>query len=677
MDDLQRDLEKEQLAFLIAMDAIRDGIDDDSDPLLMFKQICQLLREYFGATASALLLVQADDEGDDIIVHQGMPQDMAHDLGREAMHFITPEAFAHSTWQHTLGLRIVLDNDGQIAGGIVLAHDTRPFTEAHRQLLQLAESQIDSAVMQARTLWRLRKRNRELEAIYHIDRLRDDAPDEETLYSHYLRRLQKDYQAQLCQLILRASDTDELETQHLIDGYHLSATDLQHLIEYTRDVRTPLRLLAPAQIGTFHLLTAPFIIGGERLGAVIIGRDDAFSVHDVRLLMAMTSQMDSAIVKSRAVTQLRQRNRELEAIYAIDHIRDQENDFDQMLRRVLIKLCETVASETGYIMLYDARREDELDLRATTSHILTDKPMYVDVIKRISRDALDAETVVIRNNLGGDVHSIIAIPLILNERIIGVFGALNSDHPAGFDANDGRVLKAITSQVDTAVFERLERRRMRQVLSRSVDPKVLEHLLTRADDSILSGERAILSVLFADLRGSTEWVETTDPEEIVRSLNTFLGMMTDVIFKYGGTLDKFVGDEVIALFGSPVEMTTHAYQAAQAAIEMQAVHHRLQREYQKRGRYIPDMGVGVSSGEVLTGEIGTPVQTDFTAIGRVMNLGARLCSSANGGQIIISENTYDFIKDYAQVREREQVPLKGIARTVQTYELLRMVDDPE
>src|SRR5690606_36925742 len=134
------------------------------------------------------------------------------------------------------------------------------------------------------------------------------------------------------------------------------------------------------------------------------------------------------------------------------------------------------------------------------------------------------------------------------------------------------------------VFERLERRQMRKVLSRSVDPKVLEHLLQRADDTVLAGERVVLSVLFADLRGSTEWAERTDPEELVNILNEFLSKMTDVIFKHGGTLDKFVGDEVIALFGCPVAMENHYQHAVRAALEMQAVHKKLQQQFADRGR---------------------------------------------------------------------------------------------
>jgi adenylate cyclase len=210
---------------------------------------------------------------------------------------------------------------------------------------------------------------------------------------------------------------------------------------------------------------------------------------------------------------------------------------------------------------------------------------------------------------------------------------------------------------------------MRKVLSRSVDPKVLDHLLERANDTILAGERKVLTVLFADLRGSTEWAERTEPEELVSTLNIFLGRMVDVIFNHGGTLDKFVGDEVIALFGTPLKMTDHALCAAQTALHMQQVHAQIRAEIEAQGRELPPMGIGISSGEVIAGEIGSPVRTDYTAMGRVMNLGARLCSAARPGQIVISRTTYDMIQSQADVQPLEPIALKGIGDQIQAYEL--------
>ncbi len=299
------------------------------------------------------------------------------------------------------------------------------------------------------------------------------------------------------------------------------------------------------------------------------------------------------------------------------------------------------------------------------------------MVQQFSRQALATGRLVYDNQVRSElIRSIVSVPLILNEKIIGVFGAVNSSNARGFSSEDRRLLSAITSQVDTAIFERMEQRRMRSLLSRSVDPKVLNFLMQHADAAhLLAGERAVISVLFADLRGSTQWAEHTEPEELVNVLNQFLGKMTDIIFKYGGTLDKFVGDQVIGLFGSPLFLPDHAERAAAAALEMQAIHNDLTAELVRRGHELPPMGVGISSGEAITGEIGPPIRTDFTAIGRVMNLGARLCSAAGPEQIFISQVTYDLVKSRSQVRVLEPLLLKGISQPAPVYELIALKDN--
>ncbi len=663
-------LKQLQLDLLIAMDAARDGIDEDSDPMMMFRHIVRLLKVYFDADASAVLLVDVKTGETELIAAVGMPQDMGITLATDAMTFKTPQELSKSAWKHTLGLRIYIDREKIVAGGIVLARNSKPFEQDSIDLLKLAESQVDSAVVQARTMWRLAERNRELEAIYQIDRLRDDATDEETLILSFGKLLISQFSGTFCQIILADSENNVRQTRCLINEHPLSDTALSQMIELTRDIQTTTIMPVPAEFGDIYLLAAPFIISGKRLGAVIVGRRREFAIRDTRLMVAMTSQMDSAIAKSRTALELAQRTPELETIYKIDHIRDKEHDFDGMLRTVLVELCEVVASESGYLVLYNSDKTVDPEIRTSTDDEILKQPEYENIIRRTSQETLDTEDVVSYADLEGKVHSIIGVPLILNEQVMGVFGAINSHNPRGFTGNDGRILKAITSQLDSAVFERLERRRMRQVLSRSVDPQVLEAILKRADDSILAGERVVLSVLFADLRGSTEWAERTNPEELVSTLNTFLGMMTDVIFKFGGTLDKFVGDEVIALFGSPAWMENHALRASQAAIEMQMVHQKIRTEFETQGKELPAMGIGISTGEVIAGEFGPEIRTDYTAMGRVMNLGARLCSAAVGEQIVISENTYQDIIELARVRELEAQELKGIQRVVKTYELL-------
>lgn len=661
-----------ELQLVIALDRARDMLNDDGDPQRMFETIANLLKTSLQAEGCAIMLVAETSDDIDCLASPGVPDAIAVELCRQAMELPAPASLPESRWSYSLGMQIILDDFP--LGGIALVRDTRPFDADEIALLALAESQVDSAVIQARMVWKLVQRNRELEAIYEIDRLRDRTANESELISSFTAVLLQQFAAEVCLVLLTHVDTGEMIARGLVNKQELSPIAVDAIRRSISDITIPQVIPTPDGVDNLYLLAAPFIVAGARLGAIVVGRSQPFSLGDHRTLHAMMSQMDSAVVFSRLYQQLSQRKRELETIYRIDRIRDHEKDFDAMLQAVLNELCEAVSSEIGFIMLYKTGPKEELELRSSTLDGQITRPEYQEIIQQIAREAITLGELVCYNDLAGPARSMVAVPLILNERIIGVFGALNSTHARGFDSDDRRILAAITSQADTAIFERLEQRRMRTLLSRSVDPKVLEHLLQRADTSLLDGERVVLSVLFADLRGSTEWAERTKPEELVSTLNAFLGRMTDVIFKYGGTLDKFVGDEVIGLFGTPVLMDDHAYRAAGAAVEMQLIHEELQAQMAAQGRELPMMGIGVSSGEAIAGEFGHPIRSEFTALGRIVNLGSRLCSAAAGGQVLISENTYQMVDNLVEVAELESVSLKGIHSPQRVYRLLNLRD---
>lgn len=661
-----------QLALLLALDQARDTIEAMSDPHAMFDAIIQILKDFFQADVCALMLTTESGDEIEAIASVGIAEHLAIELCRQSMQVAKPTAISIPAYPHNLGIHIIHDAVESSLGGLFLARKAQSFAPEDVALLEIAESQIDSAVMQARMIWTLGNHNRQLEAIYQIDRMRDNNTDENELIGNFTAILVDYFHAELVLMFLTHMDSGELLLRGMVDKKNIPLQAVDTIRELTSNISMPQNIETPLEMKDMMLLAAPLIVAGVQLGSVVIGRKHAFTAADHRLLYAMMSQMDSAIVHSRVIQQLHQRNKELETIYHIDKIRDTDTELDVMLQQVLIELCTVVSSELGYLMLYTAENEEQLELMATTKDGVLTSPAYYETIQRTSREALKKGSPVYSNKPSGAIRSIVAIPLILNERVIGVFGAVNSHNSRGFSDEDRRILTAITSQVDTAVFERLERRRMRKVLSRSVDPKVLEKLLQRADDHLLVGERVVLSTLFADLRGSTEWAERTDPEQFVSTLNAFLGTMTDIIFKYNGTLDKFVGDEVIALFGSPMPMQDHALQAATCALEMQAAQEKLRTDFQAQGVELPPMGVGISSGEVIAGEFGPPIRTDFTAMGRIMNLGARLCSAAEAGQICISKTTCEMLGENAETRLVEGKVLKGIG-DVQVFELIRLM----
>ena len=262
------------------------------------------------------------------------------------------------------------------------------------------------------------------------------------------------------------------------------------------------------------------------------------------------------------------------------------------------------------------------------------------------------------------------VPLILRERIIGVFGAVNRRGARVFSAADKRLLLAITSQVDTAIFETLDKQRIRERFRRYVGPKVMDRMLDMPERDFLKGERAELTVLFSDMRGFTRISEWVPVDVLVEMLNSHLGAMTEIVLDYDGTLDKFVADQVVAILGAPLPIPDHALRAVQAAIDMQAAQRKLIAHWAKRGYPLPPMGIGISTGEMVVGNIGCELQLDYTAIGAKVNLASRLCDVAAADQILISASTYQRVSQHVRARVTPTLDLDGIQGPVRAYEVL-------
>jgi adenylate cyclase len=410
----------------------------------------------------------------------------------------------------------------------------------------------------------------------------------------------------------------------------------------------------------------------QRLGALLLVRfQEPFDQHDVALLRTVESQIDSAVIQGYGYYDLEQRTKELETIYRIDRIRDQQRAFDEMLHVVLQELCEVIQAEIGYVMLYD-RAGKRLELRAVTDENLFRMSSHYQAVDQLANIALQRAELVYDNEVGQGICSLMCIPLILQNEIIGVLGVGNHYGQRGFNAEDRRLLNAIASQMDTAIFESLERRRLRQVLGRSVDPRVMQRLLENPDIGFLEGERMVLTVLYADMRGSTSLAERTAPELLVGFINEYLGGMTDVILSYQGTLDKFVGDEVMALFGAPFPQTDHALLAVRVGLEMQRVHQSIMERWEKRAIEPAPIGIGIASGEMIVGEMGSAQRTDYTVIGRAANLGARICGVAKAGQVLVSQATYDLINENVEAVPITGLQLKGVHQDVTVYHVLRV-----
>lgn len=221
-----------------------------------------------------------------------------------------------------------------------------------------------------------------------------------------------------------------------------------------------------------------------------------------------------------------------------------------------------------------------------------------------------------------------------------------------------------------------EKRRYRRTLTKYISPQLVETILQDFSWESLRAEKRTLTVLFSDIRGFTSISEKLPPEIVIKTLNEHLNIMVSVIFKNHGTLDKFVGDCVMAYWGAPLAQPNHAELAARAALEMIEGLEKLNQKWQSEGRPTLKIGVGINTGEMLFGNIGSEQRMDFTVIGDSVNLGSRLESATKelGAYIVISDATYQQIRDLAEVRPLGEISVKGKERKIVVYELLGMKD---
>ena len=221
-----------------------------------------------------------------------------------------------------------------------------------------------------------------------------------------------------------------------------------------------------------------------------------------------------------------------------------------------------------------------------------------------------------------------------------------------------------------------EKRKYRKTLLKYLSPQLVETIMQDLNWAGLRAEKRNLTVLFSDIRGFTSISEKLPPEAVVATLNEHLNMAVSVIFKHQGTLDKFVGDCVMAFWGAPLAQPNHAELAARAALDMIEGLEKLNRKWQSEGRPTLRIGVGINTGEMLFGNIGSEQRMDFTVIGDNVNLGSRLESATKElhATVVISDATYQQIRDKAQVRPLGEISVKGKAQKILVYELLGMTD---
>jgi adenylate cyclase len=362
---------------------------------------------------------------------------------------------------------------------------------------------------------------------------------------------------------------------------------------------------------------------------------------------------------------------------------------EEVMHRVMELVFQMENVERGFVMLYDDKKgflpavllyKDErlkADPRSVVlSRTLIDR-VTTERLPLLIHDASSDDRFTASESLRiSGIRSAMCAPLIYKDKVFGLFYVDCLTKPWAFSKDELNVFAVVAAEAaisfdNARSHEELSQKVIeRQALERFLSSAIVERIMLNPDQVHLGGENQTATILFADIRGFTRMSEKMEPQEIVELLNEYFTLMTDLLFENGGTLDKYMGDGIMALFGAPLTKPDDAARAVKTAVEMQQALHHLNRSWEAEGRPPWMMGLGVHTGQVTAGNIGSAKRMDYTVIGDAVNLSSRLCSNAAGGQILISEATYLQLGETFPARRLDPIRVKGKETPVEVYEVL-------
>ena len=341
-------------------------------------------------------------------------------------------------------------------------------------------------------------------------------------------------------------------------------------------------------------------------------------------------------------------------------------------------VTEQNADEAKLFPIATRARDEKLEQHArkmTIGRTITRKVMK-DRVALLSQDAAaDEQFAGVDSIVSQGVRSTICAPLFTESGVHGALYADRLDPFSAFKPDDLELISAVAAQTAIAVenvraHERLAKEEVaRANYSRFLPEYVVKQMLENPNSFKLGGVTQTITILFADIRGFTRISEHAQPEKIVQLLNRYFSAMTDIIFAHGGTLDKYLGDGMMALFGAPTVTPKDAANAMSAAVAMQRRMLSINDELRAEGYPEIGVGIGLHTGEVIVGYIGSERRSEYTAIGDSVNTASRLESNAKAGEILVSEVTAKAAQSRYQLVPRDPISVKNREQPVPLFEV--------
>ncbi len=360
-----------------------------------------------------------------------------------------------------------------------------------------------------------------------------------------------------------------------------------------------------------------------------------------------------------------------------------ELDLDKLLPKILEKAFELVGADRGVILLTDEKGElspRHVKTRSGKSdpNIVLSKTVMAEVVTNkaavLSSDAtMDARFSGAHSIIMQGIRSTMTLPLLHGGELLGIMHLDSLFTSNAFTEKDLQVCTGMAAQAAISIqnarlASRIEKEaQTRAQISRLIPPSVVEQVL-KGELTIEKGGRVNeITMLFSDIRGFTTMSDGRPPQEVVNTLNEYFEVMVDILFKYAGTLDKFVGDEIIGLFGAPIPLDDAPFKAVSCGLSMLQALEEFNRTRASEGLTAIRIGIGINTGNVITGSIGSTRALQYTAIGDAMNVASRLVNVAASGEIIISEDTFRYIAGRVEAQQLPPVKVKGKAEELKIY----------
>ncbi len=421
-------------------------------------------------------------------------------------------------------------------------------------------------------------------------------------------------------------------------------------------------------------------------GKVTIHTDN-IETH-IRSRVAETSDRFLPEGQVQDIAVLRRDYEKLRISYELSNSIGVEMDLDNLLSKILDRAFDIFPADRGVILLRMDGVEHLVpmvvrtrDPKTDTENVRISQTILHEIMTEkqaiLSSDAMmDSRFAGAHSIIMEGVRSTMTVPMLHENEVLGVIHLDSKIATGAFTEKDLQLLSGFAKQAAVMVQHNHLLKKfegeilMREKMHRLLSPQLVEEVVSGRLDIQKGGELRRATVMFADIRGFTSISEQAMPQELVSLLNEYFEAMVDVIFKWEGTLDKFVGDEIMAIWGAPITRDDDAERAVRAAIEMQQVLAQFNREQAEKGGVELNIGIGLNTGELVAGYMGSSKSMSYTVMGDTVNTASRFCGTAGPLEVLVGENTFNEVGYLIKSEKLPPTKLKGKLEHVDIYRVL-------